>query len=84
MTRDALAPYYLLTPFQLRAQTFRVNMELSTFYHVFFYQNNFDVEWPKWVSNGTLRTTSDPNLFKFQRIVQLMLLVLESLDTPRI
>ena len=33
MTRAILTLYDLLIPFDLRAQTFRVNMELPTYYH---------------------------------------------------
>lgn len=33
MTRVILIPYDLVTPFDLEGQTFRVNVELSTYYH---------------------------------------------------
>ena len=74
ITRVVLGPNDVLTPFDLRTQTFRVNVELATYYHkhtrkkifepkgyfrTFFQKIFFRVQWPRWGSNGVFWATYD-------------------------
>ena len=72
MTRIFPAPK---DPFDLRTQTFRVNVELTTYYHrhtrkknfrlerilsdIFFQKKKSGVQRPRWASNDSIRTTDD-------------------------